>query len=162
MARQSTRKSMTTVSVFLFLAVAGLITAGVFKIRHDYLLNGTELVGWAFVPLAVLLGFTLPVTCGVKRTNSKECGNRTYGLLFGCRQAAGHWSRKFLLRLGLRRDEVTAHKPKGSYVMNQPAPSRQKSGKDTVEESALAKCGFWVGLTSGIVGLIQAVIALVH
>ena len=165
MARQSTLKSMRAVSALLFLAVAGLMTAGVVKIRHDYLLTGTELIGWAFASLALLLGFTLPVRCRVKRTNRKACGNWAYGLLFGCRKAASHWSDKFLFRIGLRRDEVkpvTAPKPKGSYAMHQPAPTQSKPLKVTVEESALAKCGFWIGFASGIVGLIEAIISLVH
>ena len=61
MARQSRIKSMRAVSALLFLAVAGLITAGAVKLRHDYFLSGTELIGWATVPLALLLGFTWPV-----------------------------------------------------------------------------------------------------
>jgi apolipoprotein N-acyltransferase len=156
---------MRVVSTLLFIAVAGLIAAGIVKIRHDYLLNGTELIGWALVSFALLLGFTLPVRCRVKRTNRKACGNWAYGLLFGCRKAAGHWSGKFLFRLGLRRDEitpVTVPKPKGSYAMHQPAPPQSKPVKVTVEENALAKCGFWVGLVSGIVGLTQTIISLVH
>ncbi len=60
MARRSKRQSMKAVSGLLALAVAGLVTVGVVKIRHDYLLTGTELIGWAFVTLALLLGFTLP------------------------------------------------------------------------------------------------------
>ena len=34
--------------------------------------------------------------------------------------------------------------------------------KVEVEENALAKCGFWVGLVSGIVGLAEAIVSLVH
>jgi hypothetical protein len=166
MARQSTIKSMKALSALLFLAVAGLITAGVVKIRHDYPLTGTELIGWAFIPLALLLGFTLPVRCRVKRTNRKACGNWAYGLLFGCRKAAGHWSGKFLVRLRLKGDEaksVESRKPSGNTVVfNQPVAQQSKPVKVTVEESALAKCGFWIGLVSGIVGLMQAIVAVVH
>jgi hypothetical protein len=165
MAQQSTIKSMRTVSAFLLLAVTGLITAAVVKIAHDYLLDGAELIGWALVPLALLLGFTLPVTCKARRTNSKECGHWAYGLLFGCRRVAGHWSGKFLFQLGLHRSEAaaaTARRSKDSYVMHQPPPPQSKPIKVTVEENALAKCGFWVGLVSGIVGLTQALISLVH
>jgi hypothetical protein len=163
MAQQSTIKSMRAASTLLFLAVAGLIAAGVVKISHDYLLSGIELIGWAFVPLALLLGFTLPVRCRVKRTNRKACGNWAYGLLFGCRKASGHWSGKFLFRLGLRRGEVTpvtGPKPKDSYVMRQPPPSQSKPIKVTVEEGALTKFGSWIGLVSGIIGIIQAIISL--
>jgi hypothetical protein len=63
MARRSKRKTLKALSAFLALTVVGLVIAGVVQIRHDYLLTGTELIGWAFVPLALLLGFTLPVTC---------------------------------------------------------------------------------------------------
>ena len=80
MARRSKRQSLKAVSALLALAVAGLVTVGVVKIRHDYLVAGTELIGWAFVPLAILLGFTFPTTCKVKRTNRKACGNH-YGAL---------------------------------------------------------------------------------
>jgi hypothetical protein len=164
MAKESTLKSMKAVSTLLSLAVVGLIAAGVVNIRHDYLLTGTELIVWTFVPLAILLGFTLPVRCKVIRTNRKACGKWAYGLVFGCREAAGHWSGKFLFRLGFRRGEVkpVGSKPKGSYAMRQPAPSQSKPIKVIVEESILAKCGFWVGFTSGVFGLIQAIILLVH
>ena len=80
-------------------------------------------------------------------------------------QVAGHWTGKFLVRLGFRRGEakpVERRQPKGSTVVfNQPAP-QSKPIRVTVEESALAKCGFWVGFVSGIVGLTQAIISLVH
>ena len=155
---------MRAVSALLFLAVAGLVTAGAVKIRQDYFLTGTELIGWASVPLALLLGFTLPVRCKVKRTNRKACGNWAYGFLFGC---SGLWSLdgKFLVRLGLERGEakpVERRQPSGNTVVfNQPAP-QSKPVKVTVEESALAKCGFWVGFVAGIVGVVQAIVAFVH
>jgi hypothetical protein len=75
MARRSTLKSMRTVSVLLILAAAGLIAAGLVKLRHDYLLSGSELIGWAVVPLALTLGFTWPVMCKAKTTRRKACGN---------------------------------------------------------------------------------------
>jgi hypothetical protein len=165
MARQSTIKTMKTVSALLVLVVAGLIIAGVAKLRHDYYLEGTQLVGWAFVPLALLLGFAWPTRCKVKKTNRKACGNWAYGFLFGCTKAAGHWTATFLVRLGFKRDEarpVERRQPSGNTVVfNQPVP-HSKPAKVTVEESALAKCGFWVGLAAGIVGIIQAIISLVH
>lgn len=156
---------MRAVSALLVLAVAGLVTVGAVKIRHGYDLTGAGLIGWAVVPLGVLLGFTLPVRCRVKRTSRKACGNWAYGLLFGCTKAAGHWSGKFLVRLGLKGDEAKPVKRRqpseNTVVLNQPA-SGVKQVKVTVEESVLAKCGFWVGLTSGIIGIIEAVIAVVH
>jgi hypothetical protein len=69
------------------------------------------------------------------------------------------------VRLRLKHDEakpVERHQSSGSTVVfNQPVP-QSKPVKVTVEESALAKCGFWVGFVSGIVGLTQAIISLVH
>lgn len=75
MARQSTIKAMKTISALLVLIVAGLIATGIAKLRHDYYLDGAQLIGWAFVPLAILLGFTWPTRCKVKKTNRKACGN---------------------------------------------------------------------------------------
>jgi hypothetical protein len=166
MARQSTIKSMRTVSALLLLAVAGLITAGILKLRHDYYLSGTELIGWAIVPLALLLGFTWPVRCRAKTTNRKACGNWAYGFLFGCTKTAGHWTGKFLVQLGWKREgeakPVERRQPSSStVVLNQPA-SRPQPIKVTVEETALTKCGFWVGFVSGILGVIQAIISLSH
>ena len=165
MAQQSTIRSMKAVSTVLFLAVVGLIAAGVAQIRHDYLLTGSGLIGWAFIPLALLLGFTLPVRCRVKRTNRKACGNWAYGLLFGCRKAAGHWSEKFLVRFRFKHDEIkpiqSRKTPANTVVLNQPAP-QQKPPKVEVEENALAKFGFWISLAAGILGIMQAIITFAH
>jgi len=164
-ARRSKRKSLKAVSALLALTIVGLVIVGVVKIRHGYLLTGTELIGWGFVPVALLLGFTLPVTCRVERTNRKACGNNAYGLLFGCTRVTGHWTGKFLVRLGFRRGEATPVARRRSSgntaVFNQPAV-QSKPMKVEVEESALAKCGFWIGLVSGIVGLAEAIVSLVH
>ena len=166
MARQSRLGSMRAVSALLLLAVAGLTAAGVAKLRNDYFLSGTELVGWALVPLALVLGFTWPVMCRVKTTKRKACGNWAYGFLFGCPQTAGHWTGKFVVHLGLKR-QVQA-KPVGggqpssnTTAFNQTAQSSQPI-KVTVEDGLLTKCGFWVGLASGIIAIIQAVISLAH
>lgn len=67
MARHSTLKTMKAISALLALVIAGLIVAGVAKLRHDYYLGGTQLIGWAFVPLAILLGFAWPARCKVER-----------------------------------------------------------------------------------------------
>jgi hypothetical protein len=40
----------------LSLAVVGLAAAGVVQIRQDDILTGVELIGWAFLSLALLLG----------------------------------------------------------------------------------------------------------
>jgi hypothetical protein len=166
MARQSRIKSMRSVSALLLLAVAGLITAGVVKLRHDYFLSGTELIGWAIVPLALLLGFTWPVRCRVKTTSRKACGNWAYGFLFGCSQTASHRTWKFLVRLGLKREGEVKPVARRQYsantvVLNQPAPQSPPL-RVTVEDGVLAKCGFWVGFVSGIAGVIQAIISFSH
>lgn len=166
MARQSTLKSMRTISVLLLLAAAGLIAAGAVKLRHDYFLSGAELIGWAIVPLALTLGFTWPVTCRAKTTRRKACGNWAYGFLFGCTKTPGHWTGKFLAQLGSKRGGEA--KPVGrrrssenTAVFNQAAPQSLPI-KVTVEEGALAKFGFWVGFVSGVVGVIQAIVSLAH
>lgn len=55
MAKKSRIKRMRTLSGLLLLVAAGLVSAGVVQIRQYHLLTGTELIGWAFVPLAAVL-----------------------------------------------------------------------------------------------------------
>jgi hypothetical protein len=166
MAKQSRLKSMKAISTILFFIVVGLIFAGAVKIAHHYLLTGTELIGWGLICLAAVLGFALPVRCRFKRTNSKACGNWSYGLLLGCGRAAGHRWGKFSVRLRLNRGEVKPVQrrpaPTGIVVLNQPAPQSKESSGGSVDESFLAKCGFWVGFVSGVIGIIQAVAAYAH
>lgn len=165
MARRSKIQNRKAISTLLVLAAACLVAVGVTKIDHHYLLAGAQLIGWAFVPLAIVLGFTWPVICKVKTTGRKACGNWAYGLLFGCDKVAGHRTGKFLVRLGLKNDEtkpVERRQPSvNTAILNQPVP-QSKPVKVTVEESALAKCGFWVGFISGIVGIVQAIVTAVH
>jgi hypothetical protein len=165
MARRSTLKTMKAASALLVLIVAGLITAAVGKLRHDDYLGGTQLIGWAFVPLAILLGFTWPTRCKVKKTNRKACGNWAYGFLFGCTKAAGHFTGKFLVRLSLKGDEakpVESRKPAGSYALNyQPAP-QSKSPKMTVEDTRLSVCASWAGIASAVIAVMQAIVYFVH
>jgi hypothetical protein len=165
MARQSTLKTMKVISALLVLVVVGLITAGIAKLRHDYYLDGTQLIGWAFVPLAILLGFTWPTRCRVKTTGRKACGNWAYGLLFGCTKVASHWTGKFFVRLGLKADEakpVESRKQAGSYALAyQPAP-QSKQPKMTVEDSRLSVCASWAGIVSAVAAVIQAIIYFVH
>ncbi|HEV2175392.1 MAG TPA: hypothetical protein VGR71_17585 [Nitrospira sp.] len=153
---------MKAVSALLALAVAGLVTVGVVKIRHDYLLAGTELIGWAFVPLAILLGFTFPARCKVKTGRRKPCKNDSYGFLFGCNRY-GHWKEKFLVRLGWRGEAkpVERRQPKGSYALAyQPAPQSQPV-RVTVEDNGLAKCAAYAGILSFLAGVAQVVIAVI-
>jgi hypothetical protein len=150
----------------LLLSSVGLITAGIAKLRHDDVLSGVELIGWAIVPLALTAGFAWPVRCRAKTTRRKACGNWAYGFLFGCTKTSGHWTGKFLAQLGSKRGGEAEpvgrrRSSENAAVFNQAAPQPQPI-KVTVEEGALAKCGFWIGFISGIVGIIQVIIPLVH
>jgi hypothetical protein len=160
------RKAATTV----FVVLAGcLVAAGVNQIDHHYVLAGTELIGWAFVPLTVALGFTWPVKCKVKTTGRKACGNWSYGCLFGCSQTAGHRWGKLLVRLGLKGDEakpVESRKPAGSYALayQPPSPSKpipSQSKPMSVEDSPLAKCGAWADIVSAVATVMQTVMAVI-
>jgi hypothetical protein len=163
MAKQSWKQRMKALSGLLLLAVAGLVAAGVVQIRHNDLLTGTELIGWALVPLAVLLGFIWPTRCRVKTTSRKACGNWAYGFLFGCNKAAGHFTGKFLVRLGLKGDEakpVESRKPAGSYALSYQAAPQSKPPKMTVEDSRLSVCASWAGIVSVFLAVVQTIIAV--
>ena len=163
MARKSRLQSMRAFSLFLVLASAGLIAAGVVKVRHDYYLSGAELLGWAIVPLALAFGFTWPVMCRAKTTRRKACGNWAYGFLFGCTKTSGHFTGKFRAQLGSKYEAKPVGErraPEGTVVFHQPAKSEPV--KVIVEEGFLDKCGFWVSFVSGIVAIAQAVASFVH
>src|SRR5690242_12563766 len=102
----STLKTARAVSAVLFLIVAGLVAVGIDQMRHWDILTGWELIGWALIPLALLLSRTLPVQCKVVRTNGLACGNWAYGLLFGCGKVPGHRWKKFRARLQLPQRDV--------------------------------------------------------
>jgi hypothetical protein len=168
-ARQSkiqNRKAATT--VFVALAVC-LVAAGAIQVDHHYLLAGTQLIGWAFLPLAIALGFTWPVKCRVKTSGHRACRNWAYGFLFGCSQAAGHRWGKLLVRLGLKGDEarpVESRKAAGSYALAyqpppQSTPNPPQSKRTTNEDSTLSKCGAWFGIASAIATFVQTVITLI-
>lgn len=163
MARQSKRKTMKVLSAFLFLAVTCLVIVAVIKIRRQDFLTGTQLAGWAFVPLAILLGFTWPTICKVKTTRRKPCGNEAYGFLFGCNRTAGHWLNKFLVRLGLRRNamkEAERRQSTGGYAVMYHVTTESQPIKVTVEDNGLGLCGFWIGVVSAITGIVQVIIAI--
>lgn len=103
---KSTLKTMRVIWAVLFLAVGGLVAVGVDQMRHWDILTGWELIGWALIPLALLLSFTLPVPRKVVRTNGLACGQWAYGLLFGCPSVAGHRRKKFRARLQFPQREV--------------------------------------------------------
>lgn len=167
MARStSTLKTMRAVSAVLFLAVAGLVAVGVDQMRHYDILTGWKLIAWAFVPLALLQGFTAPVRCKVKTTKGSACGHWAYGLLFGCTKAAGHWTEKFRARLQLPQREVKPvgrPQPTGTLALNyQPTRQQPQQIKFTVEDGRLGVLGFWVGVVSMIAGVIGVITAVVH
>lgn len=162
----STLKTMRATSAVLVLAVAGLVAEGVNQIRHYDVLTGTKIMLWAFVPLAILLGFTLPVMCKVKRTNGQACGNWAYGLLFGCTKAARHWTEKFRVRLRFPPKEVRPverRQATGSYALSyQPSRRSQQQIKVTVDGGTLGICGFWVSVVSMIAAVIPVIALFVH
>jgi hypothetical protein len=167
MARSTSRLgAMRAVSAVLFLTVAGLVAAGINEMRHWDILTGWKLIAWALIPLAIVLGFTLPVMCKVKRTNEKACGHWAYGLLFGCFRTAGHWTKKFRARLRFPDREVKpvqGRQPTGSYGLNYQPPRRQQQHiKFTVEDGRLGVCGFWVSVVSMIAAVVGVITAVVH
>jgi hypothetical protein len=166
MARSaSTLKTMRAISAVLFLAVAGLVAAGIDQMRHWDILTGWKLIAWSLIPLTLLISFTLPVRCKVVRTNGLACGHWAYGLLFGCGKVAGHRWKKFRARLQLPQREVEPvgrPQPAGSYALNyQPGRQRQEI-KATVEDGRLGVCGFWVSVVSMIAAVIPVIAYFAH
>jgi hypothetical protein len=161
----STLKTMRAISAGLFLIVGGLVAAGIDQMRHWNILTGWELIGWAFIPLAFLISFILPVGCKVVRTNGLACGNWAYGLLFGCPKTASHRWKKFRARLQLPQREVkpVGHpRPAGSAALNyQPTRQRQEI-KVTAKDGRLGVCGFWVSAMSMIAAVIPVVAYFAH
>jgi hypothetical protein len=161
MVKQSRKQRMKALSWLLSLAVVSLVAVGVVQIRHDDLLTGTELVGWAFVPLALLLGFTWVTRCRVETSRHTACRNDAYGFLFGC-QGNGHWMEKFRIRIGMRRGESKPIQPRRTAAaqtfMHQPVPPSQPP-KVIVEDNVRNKLGFWIAVISMIAGVVQAVAA---
>ena len=157
MARSSKRRNRGAASAFFFLLALALGTVAVAKIRQDETLIGAQWAAWAFLPLALLLGFTLPVRCRVRTTRGTACGNQAYGLLFGCSNAAGHRFGKFRARLGIGKD-ISEQPPVGNRtaVMYQPAPG-PRTMKIHIEDSALTRCGSWATLVSAVATVIGLV-----
>jgi len=162
---KSILKTMRAISVVLFAIVAVLAVVGIDQMRHWNILTGWELIGWALIPLALLISFTLPVPCKVVRTNGLACGQWAYGLLFGCPSVAGHRWKKFRARLQLPQREVKPvgrPKPAGSVALNyQPTRQRQEI-KVTVEDGRLGVCGFWVSVVSMVAAVIPVVVYFAH
>jgi len=157
-------KTMRGVSAVLFAAAAVLVAIGINEMRHWDILTGWELIGWALIPLTLLLCFTIPVPCKVVRTNGLSCGKWAYGLLFGCSSVASHRWKKFRARLQFPQREV---KPVGrqsadTYALNhQPARQPQRI-KVRVEDGRLGVCGFWISAVSMVATVIGVIVAVVH
>lgn len=142
MARSSKRGNRRAESAFFFLLILGLGVVAVAKVRQGQAFTGVQWAAWALLPLALLLGFTLPVRCRVKTTRGTACGKDAYGLLFGCNKAVGHWSGEFRARLGMGKD-ISEQAPVGkkrTAAMYQHAPGL-RAMEITIEDIALTKCG---------------------
>src|SRR6266571_5915638 len=98
-SRTSRRRNRRAASAVFFLLAAVSMAVAVAKLRHHEIATGLQFGAWSFLPLALLLGFTLPVQCRVMTTRGTACGNEAYGLLFGCNKAAGHALNKIWVRL---------------------------------------------------------------
>ena len=164
MAKKPKIQRMKTASRFFIVAFIGLLAAGIAYLDHGDILTGTELIGSAFIPLAIAFGFTLHTTCKVPTTRRTPCKNDSYGFLFGC-TGNGHWWEKFYIRLGFRKDEpqqVRRRQPASTQAfLYQPTPQTHPL-RVAVESSARDICGFWVGVVSMITGIAAVVIAVVH
>jgi hypothetical protein len=160
MAKRSRKQRMKGLSWLLSLAVVALAAVGVVQIGHDDLLTGTELIGWALLTLAVLVGFTWPTRCRVETSRHTACRNDAYGFLFGCR-GYGHWKEKFLIRM--RHGEmkpVQAREPATTQAfMYQPVAQSQPM-KVIVEDNARSRFLFWVAVISMAAGIAQTIFAI--
>jgi hypothetical protein len=164
MAKKSKIRKMRRASAFFLVVFIALMAAGIAYVKRDEILTGSELVGLAFVPLAIAFGFTLHTTCKVPTTRRTPCQKDSYGFLFGC-TGNGHWLRKFLIRFGFRKNEqqvVNRRRPDDVQVLMYQPPSHTEPLKVAVETSARDICGFWIGVVSMIAGVISAVTIFVH
>jgi hypothetical protein len=158
-------KTMRGVSAVLALAVAVLVAVGINQMRHWNILTGWELIGWALVPMTLLISFTIPVTCKVVRTNGLACQNWAYGLLFGCGKVPTHRWKKFRARLQFPErvvEPVGRPKSADTYALNQPPTRQRQEIKVTVEDGRLGVCGFWISVVSMVATVIGVIVAVVH
>jgi hypothetical protein len=165
LARSSKRKNRRVMSAFLFLVAAGSIAFAVAKIRQGEDLIGVQFAAWAFLPLALLLGFTLPVQCRVKTTRGTACGNEAYGLLFGCNKAAAHSINKLKARLHLQSNAETPirhAKPTTDLAVMHHSTAGQAPLKVIIDDTVLSRCGVWAGIISAVAGVAGVVITGFH
>jgi hypothetical protein len=163
LARSSKRKNRRVLSAFLFLLAAGSIAIAVTKIRQGENFVGVQFGAWAFLPLALLLGFTLPVQCRVKTTRGTACGNEAYGLLFGCNKAAAHSFNKFKARLHLQSNAETPirhAKPGPDVAVMNNVTAGQTPLKVTIDDTVLSRCGVWAGIISAVATVAALVVSV--
>jgi hypothetical protein len=167
MAKKPKIQRMKTASRVFIVAFIGLMAAGIAYLYHHDILTGTELVGSAFIPLAIAFGFTLHTTCGVTTTRGTPCKKDSYGFLFGC-TGNGHWLEKFSIRLGFRKNEpqqvqqTQRRQPDNVQVLMYQPTSQTQPLRVTVETSARDTWGFWVGVVSMIATVITVVSIFAH
>lgn len=153
MSRTSRRKNRRAASAVLFLLTAGSMVLAVARVRHHEIFTGLQFGAWSFLPLALLLGFTLPVQCRVMTTRGTACGNEAYGLLFGCNKAAGHALNKFRARLHLQSNAATPiqhTKPTANLAVMHHIAQGSEPLRVTIDDTALSHCGVWAGIVSAV------------
>ena len=163
MAESSKRENRRAASAILVLLVAGSIAVAVGKVRQHEVLIGAQFAAWAFLPLGLLLGFTLPVQCRVMTTRGTACGNEAYGLLFGCNKVAGHAFNKFRARLHLQSNSATPirhAKPTANLAVMYHITARSEPLRVTIADTAVSRCGIWAGVVSAV-GTVVGVILTV-
>lgn len=160
--RSSKRRNRRAATAFLLLAAVALMTIAIVKIRQDAILTGLELGAWAFVPLALIIGFTYPVQCRVMTTRGTACGNEAYGLLFGCNKAGGHAFNKLRARLHLQSNAETPirhAKPTADVAMMYHVAPEQAPLK-VIDDSLLSRCGVWAGIVSAAAGVAAVILTV--
>lgn len=163
MSRTSRRKNRRAASAGLFLLAAGLIALAVARVRQHEIFTGLQLGAWSFLPLALLLGFTLPVQCRVMTTRGTACGNEAYGLLFGCNKAAGHAFNKFRARLHLQSNAATPiqhAKPTANLAVSYQIAPGSKPLRVTIDDTALSRCGVWAGIVSAVAAVAGVILTV--
>ena len=165
MARSSKRRNRRAATAFLLLLAAASIAVAVTKIRQGEDFPGVQFAAWAFLPLALILGFTLPVQCRVMTTRGTACGNEAYGLLFGCNKAAGHSFNKFKARLHLQSNAETPirhAKPGPNLAVMYNITPGQAPLKVAIDDTVLSRCGVWAGIVSAVAAVAAVAITVFH
>lgn len=133
------------------------------KVRHHEVLAGLQFGAWSFLPLALVLGFTLPVQCRVMTTRGTACGNEAYGLLFGCNKAAGHALNKVRARLHMQSYAATpiqhAKHTERLAMMYHIAPGSQPL-RVTIDDTTLSRCGIWAGIVSAFAAVVAVILTV--